>query len=280
LHSYTSALTCSKAVQWIRKDYLQGGAQEAVKRLESNESENYEHLPHVMLILEAEDFFPLLHRTDCDEDSEFPILKTWLESLISRWKHVWKTSHSPRIILILHQVHEALDRLWVDHRRQNNNAGTPTPPTEWEFQDATQWLLIQFQVECVICPTIESIQSNFHKMTRGLAEAPYVNKVTEFQCIKKIKQTTAASDDLSKAKDVWTRQLQMLPGVSEPMARNLTQSYPTMMSLWQAYQDVDDDGCRPQQLVAGDFTNVRRQAKLSESIYRVMTSDNPNEMVL
>jgi hypothetical protein len=289
LHSYTSALTCPKAVQWIRKEFLQGGAQEALKHLESsNESEEhyYEHLPQVMLILESDDFLPLLQRVDGEEDSGFPGLKTWLDSLISRWQHVWKTSSdiSPKLILLLHQIPEALDRVWVDHRRQKKkSSGAPSPPTEWDFQDAIQWLLIQFQVECVLCPNIESVQSNFHKMTRGLAEAPYADQVTELQCVKKIKaQTTTDADDFPKAKDIWTRQLQMLPQLSEPMARSLAQSFPTMQSLWQAYQEGGDDdkNIDQGQLVAGDLSKARRYVKLSQAVHRVMTSDNPNEMIL
>jgi DNA integrity scanning protein DisA with diadenylate cyclase activity len=144
------------------------------------------------------------------------------------------------------------------------------------LQDALQWLLIQFQVECVHCPDIESIQANVHKLTRGLCEAPYANQVTELECIKKIKQNPTADDPMNRARDAWLRQLQQIPRLSEAMAVNVVREYPTMQSLWQAYQEGDE--AQNVALLADILRGTQRQAKLSEALYRFMTSTNPKEM--
>jgi hypothetical protein len=278
LHEYPSALTCAKAVQWVRKDYLQGGAKEALQRLEDCDRDHYEHLPYCTLVLEPEDFIPLLQRTEHDEDNDYPALTTWLESLKSRWQHVWKTTKEPRIILMLHRIPEALDRQWIDHRRQTKNTDGPSPPTEWELQDAIQWLLVCYQVECIQSSTIESIQSNLEKLTRGLCEAPYANQVSELECVKKIK-ADCGDDRMSKARDTWLRQLQQMNGLSENMARNVIRHYPTLQSLWQAYQDGDD--AENKALLAGILNEGKsRQVKLSNNVHRCLTSDNPKEMLL
>jgi hypothetical protein len=60
IHSYPSSLPCQKAIQWVRKDHLQGGAKEALTHLEAGESNHFEHLHHVILLLEPEDFIPLV----------------------------------------------------------------------------------------------------------------------------------------------------------------------------------------------------------------------------
>ena len=120
MHCYPSALTCQKAVQWIRKDYLQGGAKGALERLEDRQMDHFEHLQFVMLILEADDFIPLIQKADKDDD-DYPELTEWLETLTARWQQVWNIAdkqQKPRYIFLLHRVNEALDKMWVNHRKQ------------------------------------------------------------------------------------------------------------------------------------------------------------------
>lgn len=279
MHCYPSALTCQKAVQWIRKDYLQGGAKGALERLEDGQTDHFEHLQFVMLILEADDFIPLIQKADKDDD-DYPELTEWLETLTARWQQVWNIAdkqQKPRYIFLLHRVNEALDKMWVNHRKQKRK-GDISPPTSWDLSDALNWLLIQHQVETVDCPSLESIQANVHKLTRGLCEAPYVSQVTELQCVKKIKQgNPSADDDLSKARDCWLRQLQQIPRLSETMAQNVVRQYPTLQSLWQAYQR--NDGGR-EMLLVNILSGNRSQAKLSETVYKFMLSDDPREMIV
>jgi hypothetical protein len=125
----------------------------------------------VILVMQPEDFIPLLQRTDHEEDDDYPGLETFLTDLIARWQASWNTSKEQKLIFLLNRIPELLDRRWADHRRRNEKDEL-APPTESELHDAIQWLLVHFQVECVLCPSIEMIQSAVHKMTRAACEAP------------------------------------------------------------------------------------------------------------
>lgn len=330
VHPYPSSLgSPATAIQFVRKDKLQGGAEHAVAVLESSQQigsgiidkDNYspranecgyEHLRYLAVIFEPENFIPLLRRYSQDEDDDYPALQSWLDSIRLQWKHVWNIHSSsniePKLILILRDLTGALDKKWVDYRRHdgrrnnNNNDNIDCPlPTIKEVQDAMQWLLVQFQVECIECPDNELIQSTIHKMTRSLCETRYKKQVTELECIKKIKQGCTASDTLlNKAKDVWLRQLQQLPGLSEAKAQHVVEHYPTCQHLWQSYQweyyqqhqsgdesnailstnDISSDrNCSS--LLEDNFSSDKKcYKKLSDSVYRVMTSNDPNEMIL
>lgn len=61
------------------------------------------------------------------------------------------------------------------------------------------------------------------------------------------------------------------------MAENVAQAYPTMQSLWQAYQEGNDT--QNSTLLATIFDGKRNQQSLSQAIYRFMKSTNPKEML-
>jgi DNA integrity scanning protein DisA with diadenylate cyclase activity len=115
-------------------------------------------------------------------------------------------------------------------------------------------------------------------MSRGICEGVYADQVSELQCIKKIKQGPNTDDPLNRARDTWLRMLQQVPRISETKARNIVQHYPTMQSLWQAYQDCDDEAENAGRL-ANVFDGKSQQMKVSETLYRFMTSENPNELL-
>lgn len=276
IHPQKDVFNMSKAIQWIRKDYLQGGAKDALDQLEQGAFDLFERQPYLLILLEPNDFIPLLKRKGHDVDDDYPALENYLEQLKSRWQQHWKTSDEPRIIFILYQIPKALDRKWINHRKRSGSIGR-SPPTEFELNDAIQWLLVQFQVECIHCSTIESMQSNISKLTRGICEGRYSNNVTELQCIKKIKQTTTGERPIDRARDVWLRQLQQVPRISESIALNVVQHYPTMQSLWQAYQLGDD--ATNSALLEDMLSDRSRQSKLSHCLYRVLMSENPKEML-
>lgn len=318
VHRFPSQLQTSnmptlvKAIQFIRKEKLKGGAENAVVCLESDCAKGnlnaqggdraYDHIDYLAVLFEPDDFIPLLQRDACQEEDDYPALELWLNTIRSQWQRIWCSSNSgkePNIIFLLYDLPGALDKKWLEYRRNNSNArrNEASLPTVKELQDAALWLLVRFQVECIMCPNIEFLQSSVHKMARGLSDRPYVRQVTELECIKKIKQGCTDTDDpLEKAKDVWLRMLQQLPGLSEARAQHIVEHFPTCQSLWQAYQwehydwqeghyeaseclGTAEGACAS--LLEDKFSNDnRRHAKLSEIVYRVLTSDNPNEMVL
>ena len=280
VQAYPSALTPAKAVQWIRRDYMDGGAPSALKALEEKRHDRYEHLDRLILVLSPHDFIPLLRRSDHGEDEGYPALEAWLKDLFQRWQAVWRLSsaQNPKVLLLLQNVPEALDRQWVEHRR-NKPKNEPSPPTEAELHDAINWLLIHYEVECLNCSSAELVQSTIHKMTRSLSAMKYKKQVTELECIKKIKAGVTADDnDFAVAKDTWLRQLQQIPSVSNAKALNVMERYPTAMSLWIAYQTGDE--AENPHLLARILSGGKSQEKrLSERIYKLMTSQNPDEMI-
>jgi hypothetical protein len=310
VHPYQSRLaeglpSSVTLIQYIRKDKLLGGAKEAVESLEadrvrgktkSNDDQGYEHIQYLLVLFEPDDFIPLLHRDAQKEEDDYPALECWLDGIRSRWQRAWSSAAAePKIIFLLVGLPEALDKKWIDYRRHHRKSSRneASLPTVKELQDAMQWVLVQFQVECILCPNTEFLQSTVHKMTRGLSDRPYIKQATELECIKKIKQGCArSSDPLEKAKDIWLRQLQQLTGLSENKAQHVVEHFPTCQTLWQAYQwehhrqqDDQDGGNNADALCSALLESKfsadnKRYKKLSDSLYRVLTSNDPYEMIL
>lgn len=279
---YPSLLGCN-AIQWIRKDFLEGGAADALQMLHAGNPGGYQHLPTLAIVFDVpHDFIQLLEREEHDEEDDYPKLQKWLLGVQAGWKAAWNApgNSRPRIILLLHQVPEALDHLWVNHRKRKRKEDRD-PPTGEELYDAITWILIQFQVECIHCRSVEDVSHNINKMTRLLSEEPYIRQVTELECIKKIKAgCTDIDPPYERSKDCWVRQLQQVPRISLQKARNLTRHYPTASSLWDVYQDEDLTEDEKRMLVSDLFDQAQsRQVKLSDWLYRVMTSEDPNEIL-
>eukprot|EP00536_Pseudo-nitzschia_multiseries_P015176 jgi/Psemu1/327813/estExt_fgenesh1_pg.C_8330009 len=307
VYRYPSRLvTPAKTIQFIRKDKLLGGARDAVLCLEADRARGtsnggddpgYERIQYLVVLFEPDDFIPLLCRDDHEEEDDYPKLESWLDALRARLqlqRASPSSSGEPKIVFLLYELPDVLDKKWLEYRRNNRNASRneASLPTVKELQDAMLWLLVQFQVECILCPTTEFLQSTVHKMTRGLSDIPYTNQVTELECIKKIKQRCVGSDDpIEKAKDVWIRQLQQIPGLSETRAQHVAEHFPTCQSLWQAYQweyhhqtyednNHDADAACSSLLEDKFSADNRLYKKLSDTVYRVLTSDDPNKMIL
>lgn len=286
VHSYPSKLSMAPAaIQFVRKDYLRGGAKDAVECLVNGNMDGYEHIHDLVLVVDPHDFIRMLQRQDKTEDDDYPLLEQWLDSIKRKWQQLWKVSShmEPRLLLLLRNVPETLDKMWVQHRRHRNSSTDTSLPTAWELSDATQWLLIQFQVECMHCPNEDFIQLTLQKMTRSISEKPYTTQVSELECVRKIKPGPAvlSNDPVDQARDVWLRQLQSIPGVSETMALNVVEKYPTCQSLWQAYQQLHQQENRsPALLLADVLTGRDYRQKLSQVVFQIMTSNSPEEMIL
>ncbi len=278
IKEYPSPFSYKKTIQWIRKDYLEGGADDAWKCLSEGKQDQLVHIEYLVVILDYFDFIPLIERIEHDVDDDYPNLGRWFTSLKNEWKQAWSAAKEPRVTLLLNRVAEDLDCQWNTRQRKDKDTYGTALPSDWELRDSLQWLLIQFQVDCIHCTSNEEIQVHIQNFTRVVAEAPYSNQATELECIRKIKPAANLGDDpLLKVQDTWARQLQMIPKVSEARARNLVQHYPTMLSLWQAYEVGDEStNCN---LLNHCFGTKTSQASLSATIYKVMTCKDPKEMV-
>ena len=301
VHDYPSALQCN-AVQWIRHDALLGGAEYAVQQLQAGRRE-FQHFPVLTIVVDdALAFLKLLERStddhDDEEEDDYPFLEEWLKGIEYGWRAAWKnpsaSNHTieaspkqPRIILLLVRIPEGLDKLWVQYHKDvsSGRSQRTAPPTAEQLHDAITWILIQFQIECVHCKSTDDVSLHLCKITRLLAESPYRQPVTELACIKKIKTNPTGGDgieegtDLDRATDCWIRQLQQIPGISQARALHFSSFYPTAMSLWTAYQDDSLTIQEKRSLIADCFHPTKSHTKLSNQLYTVMTSQNPNEMV-
>lgn len=266
------------SIHFIRKDFISGGASGAFDDLLRNSLQPSQLLSHVVVIFtDPKDFLAMLQRSDIDDD--FPLLQAWWEHFQTSWKATWDelSQISPRVVVLLPGLMDEVNRQWNERAR----SGTP-PITDAEIQDAIVWMLIQFQVECLRMPTTEKLTDFVSKMTRALSGKPYMNEVSELECIKKQRSelaNAAVATPYEKAHDCWIRQLQAFPFLSMTRAQNIAQHYPTPQSMWAAYQDKTKTEDEKRLLVAGVADPSRRLVKLSGTLYRFMTSKDPREFI-
>jgi hypothetical protein len=267
------------AIQFIRRDYIAGGAKSALQSLQTKESHGYQLIHRLLIIFwNPIEFLNLLPRSENDDD--YPLLEDWLESIKTSWIANWNTSTSPRIMILLPEILEALHRLWNQTTPENQS----TLVTESELQDAIVWLHVAFCTECQVLKSQDQILDIILSMARAISEEPYASQVTELECIRKIKSTVPyTAPPMDRAQDAWIRMLQQIPRMSATRAAQVAQTYPTARSLWLAYQQgngEDDDANIPNEHLVADLFGERGQLKkLSEHVYRTMTSNNPKEVL-
>ena len=298
-------------IRWIRRDHIAGGSA-GIASAPSND-DNVQRTDMVAVVFHnPKAFLKLLERNAAAETrDDYPELRMWLRdvrsSLASRWETRWKSDPSTgggrkgrgttsaartagasgntddddlqsttRIVLVLHKVQEELQRQWNQGGRRRRSFA---PTSEAELNDATVWLLIEQHVECTLTSTDEESAEYLVNLTRALSEAPYYDDVTELHCVAKLKADSAATTAEEKAKCAWMRQVQQLPGLSEAKARKLVEHYPTLMSLLDEYDDPTLTNDEKKCLLEDCLVEGRKARKLSESMYRLMTSNDPNELI-
>ena len=293
LHPYPSALSCL-AIQWVRRDYLRGGAEEALKMVHARKDQEYEQMNTLVILFDCpHDFISLIQQdeqtendalsTHGDDDDDYPKLESWLLGLVAGWRSAWRktTADRPRIYLILYQVQKALDKAWISYNRSRGGRSRgPPPPNAEQLYDAILWMLIQFQIEVIHCDSKDDVPKELAKITRFLANARYQAQTTELACFQKLKaQVSDMAPSLERAADCWIRQLQQVPRVSAEMARCFARFYPTSRSLWLAYQTPDLSLEEKQVMVANCFGTRTSQIKIAKWMYRIFHSKNPDELL-
>lgn len=279
---HASMLGC-KAIQYIRKDWNggKGGAEAAVAAMRAGECDNFEHLPVVGIVFDdANEFLKLLERDDTDED-DYPRLDEWLRAVEVGWRVAWRygTAKKPRFILYLFRVAQSLEELWIKHKR-SKQPNSAAPPSDEELKDAIAWLLVQFQVECVECRDNDHLALDIISLTRKLSDRQYQKTYTGLDVSQKLASLCGIDASLyAQAQDCWLRQVQQIPRVSFNMARTLVQHYPTGYSLWRVYQDPSLTEDEKRSLLVDCFGS-KAHAKLSDQVYCLLTSDNPNFLLV
>lgn len=279
--SYPSGLGCD-VVQFIRSDYVNGGAARAVEMVKRGKRDEYEHLPILGVVFhDPMGFISKIERDVHDEDDDYPKLDSFLRGLEVGWRAAWKVGleRRPRVIFYLNNVNQTLDKLWVKSRKKDRS--TRAPPTGEELQDALIWLSVQFCVDCIhyLCP--EDLSTQLTKMAVWLAREPYQRQMTDLECAKKTKMQCSDMDPpLVRSQDCWRRQLCQVPGISETMASSVVGYFPTMRSLYLRYLDPSLTESQKVLLLSDCFGREgRKDVKCSDAVYRILTSKNPTELI-
>lgn len=259
------------AVQFFRREYLMGGAQAVAEAFDKNGTLGDELVDRLVIVFgNPDDFLQLMDRDDNEDD--YPKLEEWLDKVQSNWKRKWNRTENPKTVILLPGVMDEVHRQWnVASRNQRNSL-----MTDADINDAVVWLHITFRTECQPMSSFEQVLEFLLKMTRAISEEPYVQQVTELECVRKIKSSLEGETTPSeRASDTWIRMLQQVPMLSASRAEQLAQYYPTARSLRDAYQQADDK----ELLVAHLFGERSQLRKLSEQLCRVMTGNDPREML-
>jgi len=271
----------SHTMQFVRRTISKGGATAAFDAVRAYRKAEYDHVYVVCIIFDTpHNFLDLLVRDGKQDDDDYPKLKEWIEKTVFTWQRLWrlKPPDRPRLFVLLNGVEDALEKLWVNLNKRKKDASTP--PTMEELHDALTWVLIQYQVECLRCSNKEEIIKTAKKMTRMVAEEPYAKEISELDGVKKLKsQVSDFADDQEKAEDCWKRQLQQVPGVSLTIASSIVKYYPTMRSLLNEYQSDKYTEDEKRGLLVNCCGNTRKN-KISDHIYRILTSEDENELLV
>lgn len=141
-------------------------------------------------------------------------------------------------------------------------------------EDYENWLAqaILRGVECLETDSVKQTGEMIGRMFRVVVEGPYKSEPTPYNATtKKISHSSVLNQDTK----LWASQLVNIPGVSEHKANAIVSAYPNMRSLLSVYDDHYISTKQKKHLLAslGD----KQQKKLSERVYRVYNSLDPNE---
>jgi len=118
------------------------------------------------------------------------------------------------------------------------------------------------------------------KITRWLSEKCYAEQYTELDCVTQFKVNRDNNDGpLQRAQETWKNQLAILPSMSENSAANVVKYFPTRRSLFEAYNDSSLTESQKRMLLTHCFGN-KKNIKMSDMIYRLMTTRDPEELIV
>lgn len=265
------------AIQFIRRNYVEGGATAALRALERNSESGFQLVHHLVIIFSNPNhFLSLMERSDTEDD--YPKLEEWLEKKYALWKKKWPGSETPRVMILLPGLIEEVHQKWNDASRTEKQFLT----TDVDVNDAIVWLQIAFRVEAQLLKNKEDVLDFLLKMTRSISEEPYAQAATELECVRKIKSTLEAGSQhspLEIAQDTWIRMLQQVPKMSAARAESVAQYYPTARCLWQAYSNTENESER-QMLVSHLMSENRQFKKVSEQLHRLMTTQDSKDLLI
>lgn len=155
-----------------------------------------------------------------------------------------------------------------------------------EAQMTQAWFNSNGRIRYIPSVSLEEVCAGALTTTKKLAEAPYRAEDTMVSLAKSTRTLGMRGADLSRLRRVanqsesWIKFLAQIPGCSETKAAAVARQYPTLGSLMQQYNVLqEEEPLRNTQLLR-DLPVVRSQrlgSVLSHRIYRALCSQNIDE---
>ncbi|OMJ80465.1 hypothetical protein SteCoe_19268 [Stentor coeruleus] len=139
-----------------------------------------------------------------------------------------------------------------------------------------EWLCQIFLkgVDCIKTDSTKHTVNIIHRILTILTHSPYNILPSIFKIPSKKLQTTSEIPEGSK---LWAEQLINIPGVSEQKVGKIIEKFPNLTSLMEFYHCTEKSSKEKIDTIALMFE--RKQKKLSSKVYKVYSSDNPNDIV-
>lgn len=250
-----------RVVQFVHRKYLDGGAATIEAALAKGDMANMQVLRHIAIVFTNLDEFLMLLTND---DDEFPTLAQWLDSTKIRWQREWKEAEEPRIVILL------------------GGYSDRSAEQQEQIENAISFLRVIRQVDCITCDRPSgffAFVKSLQRMTLAISKVPYVKPTTLVECLPKFHPAEQLESRQEIAHDTWYRMLCCIPQMSPDRASALVQHYPSIRSLWLAYQDESTTKTEKEHLIADLLEPGRCLANLSTQIFEIMTSTNPAKWI-
>jgi hypothetical protein len=144
-------------------------------------------------------------------------------------------------------------------------------------RDAIEEWLCQILLKGIDCIKTESPKHTvniLHRILTILTQSPYMALPSIFKIPSKKLQTTSEIPESSK---LWAEQLINIPGVSEQKVGKIVEKFPNLTSLMEFYQGPGMSFKEKIDAIA--LLYERKETKLSSKVFKVYSSDNPNDVV-
>ncbi|GMH59028.1 hypothetical protein TrLO_g9710 [Triparma laevis f. longispina] len=250
------------SIRWFQRPYTLGGA------THMEVPGNIEAPLMSVVFWKPDKFLKLLRKRDLSKD-DLPYLREWVEEVRKA-----KKDGGGRICVVLVDAVGEVNRKWkgkASARRQSGGA----PTTEEELQDAIILMLIQFKIEVTLCRNSAEAVEFITDMTDRLCKMPYKEEVSELDCLKVLKKGGGGEEDGGQA---WFRMVSQIQGVSDAKASSFVEHYPTMNSVYEAYEKCFDES-EKMQMLEGAFGTKTLNTKLSSVIYKILMADEGLELL-
>ena len=303
-----NGITC---MEFIRRDYHGlGGAETAIQLLDNKEDVEYMNV--IVFIVHDPMIFlwPLLisdsqnnNNNNNNNNEDYPSFQQWISSLRQHYNQ--QRTHS---------------KTCLSHARnhyQNTTTTTTTTTTSSSsstnvrflmivnqesiistsklkrskcqdlFQNIILYALMECQLECEFLSNETYMLDWIKNICRSLHDAPYYEPATELHCIPNYAQGRSTTDDNG---DDIVPLLRCFPRMGDfRKPRQLCQTYPNLVMLWQDYHSTEYTQEEKELLVAhaicqsnptsNNHIQPRFERKLSEQMFHFFTSSNPEEII-